>query len=113
MGLLVGLIVALPLGPVATVALLSLAAFVGAIGSVGLTALLAEETPAGAATTMGLNGAIFSLGAAGGSAAGGLLLAVGGYDTLGLGLPVFALASTLLVWQPSRSAITAENAADG
>lgn len=107
MGLLVGLIVALPLGPVATVALLSLAAFVGAIGSVGLTALLVAETPAGAATTMGLNGAVFSLGAAGGAAAGGLLLALGGYDALGLGLPVFALAAALLVWQPIRTFIPA------
>ncbi len=101
MGLLVGIVVALPLGPVATVALLPLAAFVGAIGSVGLTALLAEETPAGAATTMGLNGAIFSLGAAAGAATGGLLLAAGGYDALGLGLPLFALAAALLVWQPT------------
>jgi predicted MFS family arabinose efflux permease len=64
MGLVVGLTIALPLGPVATVALLTVAAFVGAIGSVGLTTLLAQETPAGAAATMGLNGAIYGLGAA-------------------------------------------------
>ena len=100
MGLLVGLVVILPLGPAAVLALLPLAAFVGAIGSVSLTALLAAETPAGAATTMGLNGAVFGLGAAGGAAAGGLLLAIGGYDAVGLGLPVFALAAAMLVWQP-------------
>ena len=107
MGLLVGIVVALPLGPLATVALLPLAAFVGAIGSVGLTALLVEETPAGAATTMGLNGAIFSLGAAGGAAAGGVLLSVGGYDALGLGLPAFALAAALLVLPPRRPVVAA------
>ena len=106
MGLLVGLIVALPLGPVATVALLPLAAFVGAIGSVGLTTLLAQETPAGAAATMGLNGAVFSLGAAGGAATGGLLLQLGGYGALGIGLPALALASALMVWRPIRPALT-------
>lgn len=100
MGLLVGLVVVMPLGPAAVLAVLPIAAFVGAIGSVSLTALLAAESPAGAATTMGLNGAVFSLGAAGGAAAGGLLLAIGGYDALGLGLPVFALAAAWLVWQP-------------
>ncbi len=97
MGLLVGLIVALPIGAVATVALLSLAAFIGAIGSVGLTALISEVSPGGAATTMALNAGIFNLGAAGGAAVGGLLLAFGGYEALGLGLPVFALAAGLLV----------------
>ena len=102
MGLLVGLIVALPLGPVATVALLALAAFVGAIGSVSLPALLTEGPPAGAATTMGRNGALFSLRAAGGAAAGGLLLPIGGSDPLGLGLPAFAVAPALLVCRPSR-----------
>lgn len=103
MGLLVGLIVALPLGPVATVALLSLAAFIGAMGSVSLTALLSEESPGGAATTMALNSTVFNLGAAGGAASGGLLLALGGYDALGLGLPVFAVAAALLVLAGSRT----------
>lgn len=97
MGLVVGLIVVLPIEALVTVALLSLAAFVGAIGSVGLTALLSEESPGGAATTMALNGAIFNLGAAAGAATGGLLLALAGYDALGLGLPVFAVGAALLV----------------
>ena len=102
MGLLVGLLVVLPLDAMATVALLPVTAFIAAIGSVGLTSLLADETPAGVATTMALNGAVFNVGAAGGAGMGGLLLALGGYDALGLGLPVFALAAALVVWRPGR-----------
>ncbi len=103
MGLLVGLIVALPVGPIATVALLSLAAFIGAIGAVGLTALLSEVSPGGSGTTMALNAAIFNLGAAGGAAVGGVLLAFGDYEALGLGLPVFAVAAALLVLAASET----------
>jgi predicted MFS family arabinose efflux permease len=51
---------------------------------------------------MALNGAVFNVGAAGGAGMGGLLLALGGYDALGLGLPVFALAAALVVWRPGR-----------
>ena len=102
MGVLMGVIFATVFGTVAAIGLLPLAGVAGAIGWVALTTLLASETPAGAGTTMVLNGSIFNLGAAGGGAIGGLLLALGGYGVLALGLPVFAIAAALLVWWPSR-----------
>jgi predicted MFS family arabinose efflux permease len=39
---------------------------------------------------------VYSLGAAVGAGAGGLLLALGGYPALGAGLPVFAVAAAAL-----------------
>jgi predicted MFS family arabinose efflux permease len=71
----------------------------GAVGWVGLAALLTAETPAGSGATMTLSGALFNVGAAGGAAIGGLLLALGGYAALALGLPVFAIAAAALVWR--------------
>lgn len=84
------------------VGLLSIAAFAGAVGWVGLTALLTSETPAGAGTTMVLNGSLYSLGAAAGAGLGGFLLAAGGIGALSLGLPLFAFGSALCVWAPRR-----------
>jgi predicted MFS family arabinose efflux permease len=86
------------LGTVATVCVLLVAAAAAAIGWVGLTALMTTETPAGAGTTMVLNGALFNLGAAAGAGIGGALLAVGGFDALAAVLPVFGLASALCLW---------------
>nr|MBA3378166.1 MFS transporter [Chloroflexia bacterium] len=68
-----------------TIGLLPLAAFAGAGGWVGLTALLTSETPAGAGTTMVLNGSLFNIGAAAGAGIGGMLLGVGGFNALALG----------------------------
>ncbi|MGH2558472.1 MAG: MFS transporter [Thermomicrobiales bacterium] len=85
------------LGAVGMLALLPCGGFASALGWVGMVTLLAAESPAGAGTTMALNGAIANLGAAGGGAAGGALLASGGFDALALGLPVVALAAALLV----------------
>jgi hypothetical protein len=42
---------------------------------------------------------LFNLGAAGGGAIGGLLLALSGYEALAIGLPVFALGAGLLAWR--------------
>jgi len=70
--------------------------------SVGIVSLLASESPAGAATTMVLNGSILNLGSAGGATFCGLLIALGGYRVLAFGLPVFALAAALLAWWPPR-----------
>ena len=75
----------------------SVAAFAGAIGWVGLTVLLTSETRAGAGATMVLNGSLYNLGAAVGAAAGGVLLASGGFDALAIGLPLFGLASAACV----------------
>ena len=65
---------------------------------VAMTAVLTAETPSGAGTTMTLSGSLFNLGAAGGGAIGGLLLALSGYEALAIGLPVFALGAALLAW---------------
>jgi predicted MFS family arabinose efflux permease len=84
------------------VGLLPMAAFAGAVGWVGLTELLTGETPAGAGTTMVLNGSLYNLGAAAGAGLGGLLLATGGVGALAVGLPLFAFGSALCVWAPGR-----------
>lgn len=85
------------------VPLLVVASFASAAVSVGVTSLLAVESPAGAGTTMVLNGSILNLGAAGGAALGGVLTAAGGYPALGIGLPVFAfLAAILAAWPAAK-----------
>ena len=104
MALLFGLVVGAAPNAPAAVALLGGATFLYAIGWVGLTTLLGGETPAGQATTMVLTTSVFSLGSAAGGALGGLLLAVGGYGALALGLPLCAFGSVFLLWQPLRRA---------
>lgn len=101
-GLTVCPIFATLVGPAAVVALLAVQAFAAGVGGVALATLLLGETSGGAATTMVLNGSLFNLGAAGGGALGGLLLATGGYAALGLGLPVFAVTAALLVQRPAE-----------
>jgi DHA1 family inner membrane transport protein len=73
-----------------------------AICSVSVVALLADESPAGAGTTMVLNGSVLNFGTAGGAILGGALIAFGGYAALGIGLPIFALAAALLAWWPGN-----------
>ena len=72
------------------------------VEGVAMTTLLTSETPSGAGTTMTLSGSLFNLGAAGGSAIGGALLALSGYEALALGFPVFALGAAVLSWRPTR-----------
>ncbi len=103
MALLVGLVFSATLGVAGTVAVLAVTCAAGAIGWVGLAALLAAESPAGTGTTMTLNSVLFNVGAAGGGAAGGLLLATGGYEALALGPPAFGLVSALLAWPSERA----------
>jgi MFS transporter, DHA1 family, inner membrane transport protein len=95
-GLLFGLAFAAPFGPVFSAGCAAAASFLAPFGWVSLAAMLSEETPAGQGTTMVLAVSVYSLGAAVGGAVGGLLLAVGGYPALGLGLPAFALAAAAL-----------------
>jgi DHA1 family inner membrane transport protein len=81
------------------------ASIAASICSVSVVALLADESPAGAGTTMVLNGSVLNLGTAGGAVLGGTLIAFGGYTALGIGLPLFALVAAALVWWPgSRQA---------
>jgi predicted MFS family arabinose efflux permease len=88
------------------IALLVAASFAAAVAGVGVTSLLAAESPAGAGTTMVLNGSILNLGAAAGAALGGALIAVGGYPALGIGLPVFAFAAAILAAWPAAQPLT-------
>ncbi|MBA3450931.1 MAG: MFS transporter, partial [Chloroflexia bacterium] len=96
MALLMGLAFSAILGPAGTVAMLPLAGFAGSFGWVAVATLLTADSPAGVGTTMTLHGSLFNLGAAAGGAIGGLLLALGGYDALAVGLPIFGLGSALL-----------------
>ena len=96
---LTGILFAAVTGSAGTVAILSVLCFAAAFGWIGITALLTAETPVGAGVTMALNGSLLNVGAAGGGAIGGLLLALAGYDALAYGLPLFSLASALLVWR--------------
>jgi predicted MFS family arabinose efflux permease len=87
--------------------LLLVASGAASICSVSVVALLADESPAGAGTTMVLNGSVLNLGTAGGAVLGGALIAFGGYAALGIGLPLFALVAAALAWWPgSRQAGT-------
>jgi hypothetical protein len=87
-----------PRRPHARLLVISLAA---SMCNVGVATLLAAEGPAGAGTTMVLNGSLINAGVAGGAALGGILVALGGYGALGLGLPLFAFAATALAWWPA------------
>jgi predicted MFS family arabinose efflux permease len=78
------------------------ASVAAAICSVSVVALLADESPAGAGTTMVLNGSVLNLGTAGGAILGGALIAIGGYAALGIGLPIFALVAGFLAWWPGN-----------
>ena len=100
-GVLVGVHFAAPLPGWAAIAVATAASFTGAFAYVGVTSLLAAA-PGGAGTTMTLNGSLFSLGSATGGALGGALLAAGGYEAIGLGLPVFMLAAAALVRSAER-----------
>jgi predicted MFS family arabinose efflux permease len=83
------------------VILLIVASVASAVSGIAIAALLAAESPAGSGTTMVLNGSVLNLGAAGGTALGGSLIAVGGYHALALGLPLFGLIAVVLARWPS------------
>jgi predicted MFS family arabinose efflux permease len=98
-GVLVVPIFLLPV-PWVVVPLLIAVSVAAAICSVSVVALLADESPAGAGTTMVLNGSVLNFGTAGGAVLGGTLIAYGGYPALGIGLPLFALVAAALAWWP-------------
>jgi MFS transporter, DHA1 family, inner membrane transport protein len=102
MGVLTGCVLAASFGTTITVAMFPVLGFAGAVGWVGLVGLLAEKTPIGSGTTMVLNGSLLNLGAFGGGAAGGALIALGGYTGLAIGLPGFGLLSAIVAWPPRQ-----------
>ena len=83
------------------VACITLASLIAPFGWVTLAAMLSCETPAGQATTIVLAVSVYSLGAAIRGAAGGLLLAWGGYPALGVGLAASAAAAVVSLRRPS------------
>jgi predicted MFS family arabinose efflux permease len=109
-GLLGAAALLLPLPAPAAVGLLAVGVALMAVANAAVPTLLAEETPAGRATTMALNGAAMSLGGALGASVGGLLLATAGYGGLGLGALGWYVASVVLM---SRSEVTRRPAAQG
>jgi predicted MFS family arabinose efflux permease len=104
-GILVGPMLMLS-APVVVVPLLLGASLASAICRAGVVSLLAAESPAGAGTTMLLNGSVINFGSAGGAIMGGALIALGGYSALGIGLPICAALAAVLAWWPARSSFT-------
>ena len=83
-------------GVAGAVLLIATASLAMGTGVVSTIALLSTETPSGLGTTLTLNTALFKIGSAGGGAIGGLLLALGGFEAVGLGLPLFGIAAAVL-----------------
>ena len=69
----------------------------GGVGFVALTILISEESPSYPATAMMMRQSGFSLGLAGGAVVGGLALALGGYNLLGVVILAFAITSSALL----------------
>ncbi|MDQ4044602.1 MAG: hypothetical protein M3173_04035, partial [Chloroflexota bacterium] len=97
LGISIGLIFGAADGAIGAMALLTLAGFLGALSNIGTVTVLSLEAPGGSGTIMVLNAALTNLGAAGGGALGGILLAFGGYPLLGIGLAAFALSTVALL----------------
>jgi predicted MFS family arabinose efflux permease len=99
-GLLVGPMLWLANAQV-VLALLLVISLAAALCGVGVATLLAAESPAGAGTTLVLNSSLINAGTAGGAALGGVLIGLGGYGALGLGLSLCAFAAAALAWWPA------------
>lgn len=110
MGIFLALSISLPFGAIPSIGLIALAGITGGFGWVALVTLVSTSSPAGQGTTMSLNAAMFQVGSALGGLSGGLLLAFGGYATLGLGLMGFAFLAVSLVWRPSPQALLTRSA---
>ena len=102
MALLVAFVLTGVAGYWVTITLIPLTGIAAGIGWVSIVTLMAEESPAGSGTTMALNGSAFNLGAAGGGALGGLVLATAGFPAMGVLLGTFAIAGAVLAGIPSR-----------
>jgi predicted MFS family arabinose efflux permease len=88
-----------------TVVLVIGGSLVSAFGAISLVSVLADESPAGTGTTMVLNGSMINLGASAGALIGGILISLGGYQAMGIGLPLFSVIAAVLVgWKSDRKA---------
>jgi predicted MFS family arabinose efflux permease len=99
MGLMLGAFLLLPMSAVVAAILFMLATVVNGVADVAEPSLLAAETPTGHATTMTFEGVTMSGGSGIGSSLGGILLALGGYPAMGVGVLAFCFLAALLVWQ--------------
>jgi predicted MFS family arabinose efflux permease len=88
----------------AALAVTALLGLAGGFSFVTYATMLIEQTPAGRATTMSLNGVLVSGAATVGGALGGAVLAVADYAALALVLPVFGFVSATVLYWPERSA---------
>ncbi len=89
--------------PWLAVGFITLLAMASAVVGIGATFLISIASPAEQGTTMLLNGSMVSFGTAAGAAIGGGLIALNGYQALGMGLPIFALIGAVLVLWPQRT----------
>jgi predicted MFS family arabinose efflux permease len=101
-GLTIGALLILPVGLFTAVALMTVAVYALGISTVCTSTLLAAETPTGRGTTMSLNSAVLVLATALGGAVGGVLIALGGFTMLGVGLVPFSLLAAIIVLYGSR-----------
>ena len=93
----------LPIPALVGIGLLAVQGMTTGVSGVAIVFLLIRESPAGRATTMTLNTAALSMGAALGSALGGLVLSVGGFAPVGLCALLLSASSAYLVWSTGRS----------
>lgn len=105
MAILLGAAISVPAGAVFAIGLIALAAIAGGFGWVALVTLVSTSSPAGQGTTMSLNAAMFQVGSALGGFFGGVLIAAGGYASLGLGLMGFGILAASLIWRPTPLAV--------
>lgn len=101
MGLLIGAFFVVEMNAAIITALLMSAGLLASFAWVAFTTHLANQSPVAPATTMVLNGAVMNLGSAAGGALGGLLLSLGDYGILGIGLAASGIVAGMLVWRPS------------
>jgi MFS transporter, DHA1 family, inner membrane transport protein len=86
---------------VASTTVLLTAGFIfAAVQAVNIITIISNETTGGQGTTMVVNESVFAIGAALGAATGGLLIQLGGYQSLGFGIFGFAVAATLAIRVP-------------
>jgi predicted MFS family arabinose efflux permease len=82
-------------------------AMASAVVAIGVSYLISTVTPGEQGTTMLLNGSVINLGTAAGAALGGGLIALGGYQALGIGLSIFAVIGAVLVLWPQQASVKA------
>lgn len=97
-GLLVAAAFLLPLPAWPAMALIITGMAANGVGTVLITLILSAEAPGGRATTLTLNGSLYSAGIALGSSLGGLLLVVGDYRALGAGILALLIGAAGLIW---------------